>query len=67
MLDREQYEIEQADSSANYQNFRTRWRPRYPYDDEIALGVVEIQTQLTLRARSRGGGGAGTADLRRRR
>ena len=64
MLDREHFEIEQADSSANYQNFKTRWRQRYPYDDEIALGVVEIQTQLTLRARSRGVGGGGTADLR---
>ena len=64
MLDREHYEIEQADSSANYQNFKTRWRQRYPYDDEVALGVVEIQTQLTLRARSRGAGGGGTADLR---
>ena len=64
MLDREHFEIEQADSSANYQNFKTRWRQRYPYDDEIALGVVEIQTQLTLRARSRGSGGGGTADLR---
>ena len=64
MLDREQYAVEQADSSANYQNFKTRWRQRYPYDDEIAMGVVEIQTQLTVRARSRGAGGGGSADLR---
>jgi hypothetical protein len=64
MMDREQYEIEQQDSSANYQNFKTRWRQRYPYDDEIAMGVVEIQTQLTLRARARGAGGGGSADLR---
>jgi len=64
MLDREHYEIEQADSSANYHNIKTRWWLRFPYDDEIAMGVVEIQTQLTLRARSRGSGGGGTADVR---
>ncbi len=64
ILDRNHYEIEQEDSSANYQNFKTRWLKRYPHDDEIEMGVVEIQTQLTLRARSRGSGGAGSADLR---
>ena len=65
ILERYHYEFEQEDSSASYQNFKTRWYQRYPLEDEIALGVVEIQTQLTVRARARGTGGAGgSADLR---
>jgi hypothetical protein len=56
--------MEQVDSSANYQQFKTRWYQRYPHEDEIQIGVLEIQTQLTLRARYRGAGGGGSADLR---
>jgi hypothetical protein len=63
ILERYHYEMEQEDSSTAYQQFKTRWYQRYPYEDEIQMGVVEIQTQLTLRARSRGGG-VGTSDLR---
>jgi len=64
ILGRYHFEFEQMDSTENYQLFKTRWLQRYPLDDEITMGVVEIQTQLTLRARTRGGGAAGTADLR---
>jgi hypothetical protein len=64
LLARYHYEFEQEDSSASYQNFKTRWYQRFPLEDEIAQGVVEIQTQLTVRARSRGSGGGGMADLR---
>lgn len=64
ILERHHYEMEQVDSTTNYQQFKTRWYQRYPHDDEIAMGVVAIQTQLTLRARSRGGGGMGSSDLR---
>jgi hypothetical protein len=64
ILTRYHYEMEQEDSSAAYQQLKTRWYKRYPYDDELQMGVVEIQTQITLRARSRGGGAGGSGDLR---
>ena len=63
ILQRYNYEMEQEDSSTNYQQFKTRWDYRNPHQDEIELGVVEIRTQLTVRARSRGAGGAGSAGL----
>jgi len=63
IIQRYNYEMQQEDSTANYQQFITIWRHRTPHPDEAELGVVEIRTQLTLRARSRGGGAAGSAVL----
>lgn len=65
ILERYHYQIERVDSTASLQVFRTRWRNRYPFDDELVFGAVDARTRLIIQARSRGGAGAGGAsDLR---
>lgn len=65
ILSRYQFEIERADTSAMQLIIETRWRSRYPLQDEIDAGVEQARTRLTLEARSRrrGVGGPGS-DIR---
>lgn len=51
-----QFEIDQVtDPPAIY--LRTRWRDRYPFEDEIARGVDEAQVRATVRGQPRRAGG----------
>lgn len=64
ILNRHQFEIERADTSAAYLMIETHWRGRYPLSDEIDRGVVEAMTRLTIHARSRSRSTAPGKDLR---
>ena len=64
VFERFQYELERADSSVTYQTYSTLWRGRYPFQDELDSGVVEVQTRLVVTGRARGGGSAGAANVR---
>jgi hypothetical protein len=65
ILDRYQYEVERSDSSASVHVIRTRWRHRYPFDDEIFFGGVDAMTRFVIQARTRGGAGtSGASSLR---
>ncbi|NIM49636.1 MAG: hypothetical protein GTN62_05380 [Gemmatimonadales bacterium] len=52
ILQRFHYQIERADSTEYYTFFETRWRGRYPFQDELDSGVVEVTSRLTIRARA---------------
>jgi hypothetical protein len=63
VLERFQYEMEREDSSLTYQVFRTRWKGRTPFQDELDSGVVESMTRLVVTGRARGGGGSGSSNV----
>ena len=64
VFERFQFEIERQDSSTTYQVYESRWKGRYPLQDEVDSGVTEAMTRLIVRARARGGGGIGSTDVR---
>ena len=54
ILQRYQFEMERTrTNSPSYALFVTRWRGRYPLQDELDVGVVEARTQITVRGRVR--------------
>lgn len=44
------YEIERSNETAHATFFESRWRRRYPLEDEIAMDIAEVQTRVTIRA-----------------
>ena len=54
ILQRYQFEMEQTQTnSPSFALFVTRWRGRYPLQDELDVGVVEARTRITIRGRVR--------------
>lgn len=64
IFDRYQFRMAREDSSVSQQFLQSRWEGRFPLQDELDSGVVEVQTRLTVRARARGAGSRGVADTR---
>lgn len=49
-LARHGFLIEQSERRNRDYHFRTQWRYRTPFADELARGMVEVRTRLRLRA-----------------
>ncbi len=64
IFDRYRFTMAREDSSVSQQFLQSRWEGRFPLQDELDSGVVEVQTRLTVRARARGAGSRGVADTR---
>lgn len=63
ILNLHQYQIERQDSSTALMTIYTRWKERFPLQDEAESGVTEARTRFTVTARARSRTG-GTADVR---
>jgi hypothetical protein len=53
ILARNQYEIEATDSIP-FIRIETRWRPRAPFQDELALGITSAESRVIVTGRVRG-------------
>ncbi|HHJ34295.1 MAG TPA: hypothetical protein ENJ87_00875 [Gammaproteobacteria bacterium] len=65
MLDKHQYEIVRRTNSQEKIYYETAWRPRYPFDDEVKLGVSSARSRIIITARPRDFGGTGTFTIYR--
>ncbi len=60
MLDKHQYQIVRRTTSMEQIYYETEWRVRYPFEDEIKLGVASARSRIIITARPRDFGGTGT-------
>jgi hypothetical protein len=56
-----QYEIARTEEASQELYLETSWKNRYPFEDEIAAGIVEARARIILRARPSYIGPAATA------
>jgi hypothetical protein len=52
-LEREQFRVLRFESTTDATFFETDWKARYPFDDEIELGVEEARTRIIITATPR--------------
>ncbi len=60
MLDKHQYQIVRRTSSQEKIYYETEWRQRYPFEDEIKVGVASARSRIIITGRPRDFGGTGT-------
>lgn len=53
ILDKYQYEIVRFEESSDMIYFETRWKDRYPFEDEDQLGISQARSRFILEARPR--------------
>ena len=58
-----QYEIERTEQATPELYLETSWKNRYPFEDEIARGIVKARSRIILRARPHYIGPTDAADL----
>ena len=63
ILERYLYQLERSEETEFYVMFETRWKGRYPFEDEIAAGIQEARSRVTIRARATRGAGDGTGPV----
>lgn len=63
ILDRYQYEIIRHEESADMLYLETRWKDRYPFQDEQEIQVVQAMTRVIVQARPRTRGGMSTSRI----